>query len=138
MVELDWVGDLFENLFTVGASMGTTLIFALIAGAIYAAKGKPWFGGACLGFFMGPLGIFIALMTSGSGSTHGYKPQQMTLPKMSTATVPVSSGYVPRSEYRLPGRCPHCNAPVRQQELNSPYGSCVYCGSQIEATAVAP
>jgi hypothetical protein len=113
--------------------MGTTLIFAVIAALIYAHKGKSWIGGAFLGFFLGPLGIFIALMTAGSGPKRAYAPQQMTLPKMYTvahASPPA------RVEYRLPGRCPHCNGPVHRQELHSPYTSCPYCGSQIEATPV--
>ena len=59
-VEMNWA-DLFDNVFRAGASMGTTLVFAVIAALIYAHKGKPWIGGACLGFFLGPLGILIAL-----------------------------------------------------------------------------
>ena len=137
MIELDWITDIFDNVFKVGASMGTTLVFAVIAGLIYAAKGKPWFGGACLGFFLGPLGVFIALVSSGSGAKESYQPQQMTLPKMRTATVPSYAPSLPGAQYRLPGRCPHCNAPVHGQELHSPYTTCPYCGSQIEATPVA-
>lgn len=134
-MEMDWA-DTFGKLFSVGASMGTTLIFAAIAALIYASKGKSWVGGACLGFFMGPLGILIALMTSGSGSKQAYTPQHMTLPKMRTATVPGYAPSSPQTKYRLPGRCPHCNAPVRHQGLHSPYTTCPYCGSQIEATEI--
>jgi len=61
---------------------------------------------------------------------------QMTLPQMRTATVPAYAPSPPRVEYRLPGRCPHCNAPVHRQELQSPYTTCIYCGSQLEATTI--
>ena len=132
---MDWA-DLFGNVFRVGASMGTTLVFAVIAALIYAHKGKPWIGGACLGFFLGPLGIFIALATSGTGSKGAYTPQSMTLPKMRVATGPAYAPSPPRVAYRLPGRCPHCNGPVHQQELHSPYSTCPYCGSQIEAASM--
>ena len=136
MLEMDWMTNLFDNTLKVGASMSTTLVFAVIAALIYASKGKSWVGGACLGFFMGPLGVFIALVSSGPGPKQGYKPQPMTLPEMRTATVPGYAPASPKTEYRLPGRYPHCNAPVHHQELHSPYTTCPYCGSQIEATPV--
>ena len=133
---IESVAETFENMFRIGASMGTTLVCALIAALIYAHKGKSWTGGAALGFFMGPLGIFIALMTANAGPKKAYAPQPMTLPKMRAYNGPVHTQPPRRVEYRLPGRCPHCNAPVHQQELHSPYASCPYCGSQIEAASL--
>ncbi len=131
--------EAFDDIFKIGASLGTPVVCAIIAGLIYAAKGKPWSGGAALGFFLGPFGIFIALVTGGKSgrrkSRQVYTPQPVTVPQMSAYATPTST---PSSitEYRLPGRCPHCNAPVHKQKMNSPYTSCLYCGSQIAAAPV--
>ncbi|MBN1934419.1 MAG: hypothetical protein JW934_07125 [Anaerolineae bacterium] len=132
--------ELFDNIYRVGASVGTPVVCAVIAALIYAVKGKSWGGGAALGFFLGPIGVFIALANSGNNASKHkgqvYTPESTDfVPQMRTVQVPVSQPSPASLQYRLPGRCPNCNAPLRQQELHSPYTTCAHCGSQVEAMA---
>lgn len=130
--------ELFENITRVGASVGMQVVCAVIAALIYAYKGKSWAGGAALGFFMGPFGVFIALVTSGN-TTAGknkqvYAPETTnSIPQMRMVESPITPSSPKPVQYKLPSRCPSCNAPMHPQELHSPYTSCAYCGSQVEA-----
>ena len=60
MESLD-LGELIGGIFGVSASFAVQIACTAICAAIFAAKGKSWVGGAFLGFFLGPLGIFIAV-----------------------------------------------------------------------------
>jgi hypothetical protein len=122
-------GEILESIGSIGASMGVQLICALIAAAIMSGKGKPWLAGAFLGFFLGPIGVFIAFFVANSGPrprrSYAYTPQASTVPARKQSRT-----------YRLPGRCPHCNGPVHAREASQPSASCWYCGAEIEATPV--
>ncbi|TEU19223.1 MAG: hypothetical protein E3J25_00135 [Anaerolineales bacterium] len=125
------LGDILSALFSFRASASVPLICAVATALIYAYKGKPWVGGAFLGFFLGPFGVFIALVSGGwpRGHRRVYVPQP--LPRMRTYTEPTPR---PKVEYRLPGRCPHCNGPIHRQQIQSGTVKCFYCGAQVEAT----
>lgn len=122
-------GDIFESIGSIGASVGVQLICALIAAAIMSGKGKPWLAGAFLGFFLGPIGVFIAFFVANSGS----RPRRSYVYTPQASTPPPSK---PNRTYRLPGRCPHCNGPVHAREASGPSATCWYCGAEIEATPI--
>ncbi len=136
--------EIIRTLFGVGASVGVQVICALIAAAIYAAKGKSWVGGALLGFFLGPLGVFIAIVSGPwqRGPRQMPRPMPPPPPPANTYVPPRPTNvYVPspqprRTTYRLPGRCPNCNGPLHQRDADARSVTCWYCGSLIDGTPV--
>jgi hypothetical protein len=131
-------GDILARLFSSSASRAVPLVCAVAAALIYAYKGKPWVGGAFLGFFLGPLGVFIAVVSG--GWTHcrrpAYAPRPMAMPRMTPYTPPTPPPPAPRIEYRFPGNCPHCNGPIHKRQNGAKSIACFYCGAQVEATPV--
>ncbi len=131
------VSELFGRILSLMFSVGAQLVWALIAALIFAAKDKSWFSGAVLGFFLGPFGVLIALFVSADRSKQIYAPQPDTSIPTAHTVASLQPQFAPKPvEYRLPGRCPNCNAPLKPQTLQSPYAVCMYCGSQIEAVTV--
>ena len=128
------LGEIISTLFSFGASVGLPTVCAVAAALIYAYKGKSWVGGAFLGFFLGPLGVFIALMSGGRRHQpqRVYAPQPAMPPQMNTYTVPTP----PKVKYQLPGRCPHCNGLVHRQQIQSGTATCYYCGAIVAAMPV--
>ena len=100
------LGDLIGSLAGVtGASV--QLICAAICAAIYAAKGKPWVGGAFMGFFLGPFGVFVAIVSGGWDHRHKLRPAYVP------QTVPASPPR-PSNTYALPLQTTHCSAEIDQ------------------------
>jgi len=133
MLDIDFAKAL-EQILGLAASAGTPVVCAVVAALIFAAKGKPWTGGAALGFFLGPLGVIIALVTG--GKKRSYSPQPVTVPQMTTYAPLSGVPPTPKTHYRLPGRCPHCNGPLHRQKLESISATCFYCGAQVEGVPV--
>lgn len=129
------IAELFATILRLGVTMGAQLIWAIIAALIMAAKGKSWIGGAMLGFFLGPFGVLITLfITPDKPRAQVYRPQPGTpVPPPPPAQMPATPP-PPPPRYRFPSRCPNCNAPLRRETQQSPYTTCVYCGSQVEGT----
>lgn len=132
------LGELVGGLLGVGASVGVQVACAVIAAAIFAAKGRSWVGGAFLGFFLGPFGVFIAIV---AGPWHralqrppSPRPVPQAPPPQPTNTYAPPNPQPPPVVYRLPGRCPECNGPVYNRSSNAKSISCWYCGSLIEGT----
>lgn len=122
------IAQLFQSLILRGGTVWLSLACAVLAALIYAYRGKPWIGGAILGFFLGPFGLFVAFLTAGrsSGPVRTYTPSP-------TATPPQLA---PRRTYEMPGRCPHCNGPVHQHRSEQAWTTCFYCGAHIEGRIV--
>ena len=136
-------GEIIGTLVGWGTSVGVQIVCAAAAALIYAYRGKSWVGGAFLGFFLGPFGILIALATGGRGKrpAQAYRPQDMSPPRM-TGAAPMPQPpapqppALPEAEYRLPDRCPHCNAPLARHRPGARSVRCFYCGSTIDAERI--
>lgn len=124
--------QVLNGLVAMFTSTGLNVACAVIGALIYASRGKPWVGGALLGLFLGPLGVFLALVTSGGS----HRPRPVPVPVSASPAPPVVPP-APRREYRMPGRCPNCNGPVHQQHSEQAWMSCAYCGAQIEGRPIS-
>jgi hypothetical protein len=144
MESLD-LGELFGGLLGV-TSVSAQFVCAVLCAVIFAAKGKSWVGGACLGFFLGPLGVFIAIVSGGwdQRPRRAYVPQfAPMLPPRPTNTYtpptpqPTNAFTLPSSPtHRFPGRCPNCNGPVHKKIAGEESLSCWYCGALIDGVPV--
>lgn len=131
------LGELIGGIFGVSASFAVQVACAAICAAIFAAKNKSWVGGALLGFFLGPLGVFIAFVSGGWGqrTRRVYTPSPAPSPLPPRPTNTYAPPPARQVSYRFPGRCPNCNGPLHKKTVQSRSVSCWYCGSLIEGTA---
>ena len=133
------IGQLIGNVFNFGSAIGVQVVCALICAGIFYIKGKNPVGGAVMGFFLGPFGVLIALVSGpwpkgrwGSAQSRSAPP-----PAQEVYTPPRPSNvYVPRApepkRYKLPDRCPSCNGPVHKRQVEASSVACWYCGANIE------
>jgi hypothetical protein len=131
------IGQLIRSVFGFGSALGVQVVCALICAGIFYIKGKNPMGGAVMGFFLGPFGVFIAIVSGpwpkgGSRRTpqpHSPPPDKVyTPPRPTNVYVPPA----PKKTYRLPDRCPNCNGPLHKKQADTSFVTCWYCGSNIE------
>jgi hypothetical protein len=137
------IGQAIRALFSFGSAVGVQVVCALICAAIFYLKGKSPVGGAFLGFFLGPFGVFIAVVSGpwpkGRWGTSSHRAPQPPPAEVYTAPRP-SNVYVPQAPappkrtYRLPDRCPNCNGPLHRKEAEASSVTCWYCGSNVEGS----
>jgi hypothetical protein len=79
-------------------------VCGLIAGAIYRGKGRSEAAGCLVGFFLGPIGILLAVLSSRNDK--GLEKQALK-----------------KGEIKL---CPYCAEPIRSQAV-----ICKHCNSDV-------
>jgi len=132
------IGQLIRSIFGFGSALGVQVVSALLCAGIFYIKGKNPVGGAVMGFFLGPFGVFIALV-SGPWPKGGWRrtPETQSPPSSAEVYTPPrpTNVYVPpalQKTYRLPDRCPNCNGPLHRKEVDASSVTCWYCGSNVE------
>jgi hypothetical protein len=134
------LGDIIRSMFSFGASIGVQIACAAIAAGIFAYKGKSWMGGAALGFFLGPLGVFIAFVSGPWPNQSQNRPAPAPPPAPMSGSPPrptnVYTAPPDRVEHRFPDRCPSCNGPVHKRTSTDSSVQCSYCGANIEGTPI--